>query len=183
MKIRSTSLRWTSIDAPSDASKRLPSGGNFSVEFPASTQDAEKVLRLVVDSYNQSKNPGRFEVRRSAPDRFQVVGLAAHDEKGAISPQQVLLDRPVTLAAEERSITDTLNLICQELAAQSHTAVTIGISPRSVLDHTTVKVGGAKVSARELFLQSFMASHRNLYWRLLFDPASKGYVLDIHLIR
>jgi hypothetical protein len=171
-------------DAPSDASSpRLPSGGSFGVEFPASSLDEEKTLRLVVDFYNQSKNPGRFELRRSAPDRFHVVGIAARDEKGAVSPQPVLLDSPVTLPIDERSITETVNLICQEITAQSHSPVTIGVSPRSVLDHSAVKVGGTKVSARDLLLQALTASHHNIYWRLLFDPASKGYFLDMHMAR
>jgi len=170
------------VDSPSEQAQ-VPAGGNFTVEFPAAAPDEEKTLRLVVDAYNQSKNPGRFEVRHGAPAGFYIVGTAAHDEKGAISQQKVLLDFPVTLPTRERTIVETIDLICQQIAAQSHTAVTLGIFPRTFLSHTPVKVGGTKVPARELLLQSLAAAHHTLYWRLLFDPGSKGYFLSIHSVK
>lgn len=166
-----------------DSRSRLPGGGSFTIDFPAGAPEEEKTLRFVVDSYNHSKNPGRFEVRRGAQGAFYVVGIAAHDQKDVISPQQVLFDLPITIAAGEKPITATLDLMCQEVTAQSHTAVTIGVSPRALLDHTPVKVGGTKVSARDLLLQGLMATHHTLYWRLLFDPNSRGYFLDIHTVR
>jgi hypothetical protein len=169
------------LPAPdNDPQSQLPGGGSFSVDFPAAAPDPEKTLRLVVDSYNRSKNPGRFDLRGNGQSGFFVVGTSARDEKGGISPQQVLFDIPVTLPVAERTITDTVNLICQQMSAQSHIAVTLGVSPRSLLDRTTVKVGGTKVPARELLLQSLMATHHSLYWRFLFDPGSKGYFLSIH---
>jgi hypothetical protein len=171
------------IDAPGGSDSRLPGGGTFSVEFPAGAPQEEKILHLVVDSYNRSKNPGRFELRPGAQGVFYVVGVAAHDEKDAISSQQVLFDLPITVVAGEKPITATLDLICQEVAAQSHTAVAIGVSPRALLDHAPAKVGGTKVAARDLLLQGLMATHHTLYWRLLFDPNSKGYFLDIHSVR
>jgi hypothetical protein len=171
------------VDAPGGSHSRLPGGGSFSVEFPAGAPQEEKILHLVVDSYNRSKNPGRFELRPAAPGVFYVVGIAAHDEKDAISSQPVLFDLPITVAAGEKPITATLDLICQEVTAQSHTAVTIGVSPRALLDHAPAKVGGTKVAARDLLLQGLMATHHTLYWRLLFDPNSKGYFLDIHTVR
>jgi len=164
----------------SNPQSQIPAGAGFSVEFPATAPDQEKTLRLVVDSYNHSKNPGRFDVRRNTQGNFFVVGTSAHDEKGGISPQQVLFDLPLTLPSEERTITETVNLICQEITSQSHTAVTLGVSPRSLLDRATVKLGGGKVPARELLLQSLTATRHTLYWRLLFDPDSKGYLLSIH---
>lgn len=163
-----------------DLQSQVPAGGPFSVEFPAAAPDQEKTLRLVVDSYNRSKNPGHFELRGNGQGSFFVVGTSAHDEKGGVSPQQVLFDIPVTLPTEERTITDTVNLICQQITAQSHITVTLGVSPRSLLDRSAVKVGGTKVPAREVLLQSLAATHHNLYWRLLFDPNSKGYFLSIH---
>ena len=163
-----------------NSQSQIPAGDSFSVEFPATAADEEKILRIVQDSYNRSKNPGRFEVRRNSQGNFAVVGISAHDEKGNISPQPALFDLPLSLTTEERTITDTVNLICQEIASQSHTAVTLGVSPRSLLDRTTIKMGGARIPARELLRQSLMATHHTLYWRLLFDPDSKGYFLSIH---
>ncbi len=201
------------LEAPASHSK-VPSGGSFSVEFPAvpdecrttnkentqtnkpaetpappkTAQDLEecreeKTLRLVVDAYNHSKNPGQFELRRSQQGTFDVVGTGAHDEKGVITQQQPLFDVPVTLATEERTISATIDLIFQAIAQQNHSVVNLGISPRTILDHTTVKVGGTKVAARELLRQCFIASHHNLYWQLLFNPESKEYYLNVHAAR
>lgn len=164
----------------SNSQSHIPAGGAFSVQFPATATDEDKILRLIVDSYNHSKNPGRFDVRRSPQGNFVVVGISAGDEKGAISPQQVPFDLPLSLPTEERSITDTVNLICQEIASQTHTAVILGVSPRSLLDRTAIKLGGTGIPSRELLRQSLMATHHDLYWRLLFDPDSKGYFLNIH---
>jgi len=157
----------------------VPAGGPFTVEFPANKPDQEKTLRLIVDFYNQSKYPGRFELRHSG-DTYSVVGTAAHDAKGAMSPEQPLLDLPVTLPAQERTIVDTIDLICHSLAAQRHTTVIIGVQPRNLIAHTSVKIGGSKVPARELLLQCLAATHHTLYWRLFFDPNTKGYVVNIH---
>src|SRR5277367_1690621 len=109
------------LDAPVGmTSGKVPAGGAFSVQFPAKAPDEEKTLRAVIDSYNQSKNPGRFELRKGAQGSVYVVGTGARDEKGAISNQPVLLELPVTLAAEERSITDTVTKICEQISTQSH---------------------------------------------------------------
>ena len=163
-----------------DTHMQLPSGGSFSVDFSAAAPDEEKTLRSMVDSYNHSKNPGRFEVKKTREGSFYLVGTAATDDKGHISPQQVAFDVPITIPAEERSITETLNLICQEISNRTHMPVTVGVSPRSLLDHTNVKLGGNAVAARDLLVQSLAGVRTHPYWRLLFDPSSKGYYLDIH---
>jgi hypothetical protein len=168
------------VDAPPPSQAKLPSGGSFSVEFSASAPDEEKTLRLLVDSYNKSKNPGKFELRKDGQGNFSVVGNAAHDDKGGMSQQKPILDVPITVATEERPITDTVNLICQEISTQSHMTVELGVSPRKLMDHPTVKLGGSKVPARELLVQALHATHQNVYWRLLYDPGTKGYLLDLH---
>jgi hypothetical protein len=76
-----------------------------------------------------------------------------------------------------------VDLICRKIAEHRGIAVTVGVTPRGVLDHADVTVGGTQVAARDLLLQTLMSTHRNLYWRLLYDPNSKGYFLDIHVIR
>jgi hypothetical protein len=172
------------VEAMNNGSRtELPAGGEFSVEFPAKATDQEKTLRLIVDAYNQSKNPGRFELRRTTEGDFYVTGVAAHNEKGAMSSQEPLFDIAITLASQERSVADSLDLLCSAVAAQEHTTIVVGISPRSILEHTTAPIGGSKKSARELLIDCLRATHRNLYWRLLFNPAAKCYFLNIHSAR
>lgn len=172
------------IEVPGDPShNQVPSGGSFSVDFPAAAPDEEKTLRLILDAYNHSKNPGQFELRKNAQGAFFVVGTAAHDEKGAMAQQQAPFDLLVTIPNQERTITETINLICKALVQQNHTEITLGVNPRALIANTPVKVGGTKVPARELLLQSLAGVQRKTYWYLLFDPSSKGYYLDIHAIR
>jgi hypothetical protein len=161
---------------------KVPSGGNFAVEFSENAPDEEKTLRAVVDQYNQSKNPGRFELRR-ADGNFYVVGIAARDDRGALATQSVLLDFPITISSKERTVEETVNEICSELSAHAHTAIAIGVVPTSLLEHNKVTVGGTKVPARELLLQSVTGTHHALYWRLLFDPNSNAYTLDLHSVK
>lgn len=171
------------MDTHDASAAQVPAGGSFSVDFPATAPDEEKILRLVVDAYNRSKNPGQFELRRSQQGLFYVIGTGAHDEKGAIATQQVVLDLPVTFPTQERTIADTITLIGQSIAQQTHFEVTLGVMPRSLIAHAPVKLGGTKVPARELVLQSLQAAARPMYWRLLFDPSTKGYFLNIHVVR
>jgi hypothetical protein len=166
-----------------DSGSKLPAGGIFKVEFSATAPEQEKILRLVVDLYNQSQNPGRFELRRDNQGNFRVVGTSARDEKGAISAQPVFLDLPLTLTTEERSVTEAVNLICEGIAAQNNTAVAVGVSPRGLMNRTLAKVGGTRIPAHDLLAESLTATHHDLYWRLLFDPDSKSYFLSIHSSR
>lgn len=172
------------VDVMNNGSRvEVPAGGEFSVEFPASSPNEEKTLRLIVGAYNQSKNPGRFDLRHTAGGDLYIVGTAAHNETGATSSHEPVLDTAVTLGAQERTVADTLDLLWREVEAQAHTTIVMGVVPKNTLEHTTATIGGTRISARELLTECLKATHRNLYWRLLFDPASKGYFLDIHSSR
>jgi hypothetical protein len=158
----------------------VPSGGMFSVEFPSGAADEEKTLQLIVDSYNRSGNPGRFELRKSEPKKFSVVGVEARDRRGELAHQRAIFDLPITLPTRQRTASDTLHLICRKITALRGVAVVVGVSPRKVLDQTPVTVGGTNISARDLLLQTLTATRSGSYWRLLFDPNSNGYFLEIH---
>jgi hypothetical protein len=164
-----------------DQDSQLPAGGNFTFEFSSAAPDEEKTLRGLVDTYNKSKNPGHFELRHTADGVFNVVGTAGHSDKGEIVQQQAPFDLPLTLADQEKTIDETVTRICAEVSKQSHSNVVLAILPRKVLSQNRVALGGNKVAARELLARSLVATHGKIYWRLLFDPASKSYYLDLHL--
>jgi hypothetical protein len=159
---------------------QLPKGGSFSVQFPAKAPEEDKTLRAIVDSYNQSKLSGHFELRKGAQGNFYVLGTGARDDKGGIANQSPVLDVPVTIAAEDRTYTDTITMICQQTSTQSHAEIIMGIYPRNIFDYTNVKIGGNKLQAREMLLQTLQASKKNLYWELIYNPNSKGFFLNIH---
>lgn len=161
---------------------QLPAGGSFAIDFPSSAPAEEKILQLAVDSYNRSDNPGRFELRSNKQGAFFVVGVKARDSRDQIVNQSALLDEPITLANQQRTAVDTINAICQEITKQRSIAVTLGVFPQRVLAAAPATVGGTKVAARDLLYQTLASINRTFCWRLLFDPSSKGYFLDIHLL-
>jgi hypothetical protein len=157
----------------------FPSGGAFKADIP-SVSEEEKILQTLVDAYNGSENPGRFEVRKTKQGSFYLVGTQAKNTQGKLVPQKPVLDTTISLLSSQHTATDTVNLIAKKIAEQRAVKITLGVSPRNILDNTKVKVGGTKVPARELVSQVLSQLNGNFYWRLLFDPNSKGYVLDLH---
>lgn len=172
---------------PNDSVYTFPSGGSFTVDVPAGSGTTpppeDKTLELIVDAYNQSKNPGRFGLRQAEGGRYSVVGVGAQDDGGKIVVQEPLLDWAVAMPAEARSATAALNLLCQKTTEESHVPMMLGVNPRALMDNNTVKVGGAKTPARTLLARTIDGVGHPMYWRLLFDPKSKGYYLDVHAVR
>jgi hypothetical protein len=173
-----------------DGEHRIPRGGVFAVEFPAGSPpdaapDEQKTLQLIVDAYNRSGNPGQFELRRDK-DRteqvFDVVGTAAHDNQGRVSGQQAVLDLPITLAVEERTASDTIDLICQKIAEKAHVKITLGVHPLG-LDRIKVTVGGKELAARSYLFRALESPGPPLSWRLLYDPDSNSYFMNLHHIK
>jgi hypothetical protein len=167
------------IDSPSK--QTLPSGRDFKIEFPSNSPRAEKVLQSAVDSYNRSGNPGRFELRKGEGGTFVLVGVQARDASGKNASQQVLLDATITVPNEKRTGSAVLSLICQKLSESQHIPVSLGVTPRKILDRTDVSAGGAQISARTLLSQTLAATQRRVYWTLIFDPDAKRYLLNVFL--
>jgi hypothetical protein len=172
----------------SGSASRVPGGGIFTVDFaagatPNTAPDERKTLETIIDAYNRSSNPGRFELRQDGPEQlFEVVGTAARDDKGRLSPQPSPLDLPIALPAEERTSADTVDLICQKLAEKGHVKISLGVHPTG-LGRAKVTVGGKELTARAYLFQTIQATGRKLCWRLLFDPDSSSYVLNLHLVK
>jgi hypothetical protein len=60
------------VDVMNNGSRvEVPAGEEFSVEFPANAPDQEKTLRLIVDAYNQTKNPADLSCG-ALPKEFSI---------------------------------------------------------------------------------------------------------------
>jgi hypothetical protein len=167
--------------------RKVPSGGSFTVEFPAGATegappDELKTLQLIVDAYNHSDNPGRFELRHNDPEQYDVVGTSAHDSQGKISSEPVALDASINFPSEDRIFPDALDLLCQKISDKAHVPVSAGVYSMT-LDRRHVTVGGKEQTARAYVSALIAASGRRLCWGLLFDPESGGYYLNLHQIK
>ena len=176
-------------NAPSLPQRRHPNGGNlkgsFSVEFnsgpaPDSPPDENSVLKIVVESYNQSDADGQFELRKEQDGRFDVVGIGVRGQNGEVSSPGPILDLLITLKTKRRSVQETVALICQKVSQRSQIpAAPIGIAD-SVHGHGTVAVGGMTVSARTMLSRTLSAvREKPLSWRLLYDATGKSYELKL----
>jgi hypothetical protein len=173
---------------PSLPRRRHPNGrnlkGSFSVEFnsgpaPDSPPDENSVLKIVVDSYNQSDADGQFELRKEQDGRFDVVGIGVRDQQGEVSSRQPILDLQITLKTKRRSGDETIALICQKVGQQSKIPVTPSGIADDVSGNGTVAVGGMRVPARTLLSRTLATMVEHLSWRLLYDVDGKSCELSL----
>ena len=111
------------------------------------------------------------------------MGISARDKQGRLSRQEILLDLPITIPVLQRSASDTIALICGKIAEESHIDVNLGVYPRRLLDFPKVTVGGSASPARTLLDSTLASTGHKIYWRMLFDPDSKTYFLDLHSVK
>jgi len=175
------------LEAHPGARARVPRGGAFSVDFPSGPvprkpPEEYSTLQAVVDAYNHSGNPGRFELRSDGKGNFDVVGVAAYDKGGRLVRQKPVLDLAITVAPEQRSAKDAIDLIRQALARRIGTRVLDGAWGSQFMKGAIVTVGGKEEPVRTLLwrtLSTISSNDGDLRWRLFYDPDSAEYGLNV----
>jgi hypothetical protein len=169
--------KWDSLH-PGKPS-RVPAGKAFASEYPESpggfsdTAQRMSVLRKVVADYNQSSNPGAFEVRFASPRRIHVIGYSRKGDKTA------LLDREVTLAAGKIGGLDAVKNLADALSQASGVKVVLGVMPLNLLAQAQVDIKGTATPAREILVGITDATAVPLMWDLCYDFDSDQYFLNL----
>ncbi|MFZ0418887.1 MAG: hypothetical protein WAM04_12385 [Candidatus Sulfotelmatobacter sp.] len=175
------------LEAHPGARAPIPGGGAFSVDFPSGPTPGKppeeySTLQAVVDAYNHSGNPGRFELRRDDKGNFDVVGIAAYDKSGDLVQQEPLLDVAITFVPQERNAWDAIDLIRQALAQRTGTPVGNLSWLNQFMRQVTVTVGGKGEPARTVLwrtLSTISSNDGDLRWRLFYDPQLARYWLNV----
>lgn len=175
------------VNSASGARPHIPNGGLFTMDFPvggAVGPDEQKTLKALVEAYNHSANPGRYELRQQ-DQHFDVVGIAAHDGSGQIKGQTPPLDAIVTLAAKESSTIEAVTSICDQVSKLTSLSVSVGVYPQNLFSRPVKIATAEKLEAREalykIFARALADKEQNISWRLLYDPDSQSYVVNFHL--
>jgi hypothetical protein len=160
-------------------------GGAFAADIsipgftPNGVPHAEQVLPALIKAYNNTSNPGRFELRASGNGGFDVVGIAAGD-----GPQKSILDTIVSFdATSSVSAWETISALCAELTRRSGQPVDFWGSGEPGPDQRLEKriaLHLQDVPAREVLRQLLGQIDANVGWRLLYQADLGRLILELH---
>lgn len=165
----------------------VPAGGSFAVEYPVPRPDDPpsvigEILTKIVDAYNTSGLPGRFEVAHTGK-AFHVTPQAVLGRQGQILPQRSVLEAPVSMPGEKgRSLHRALLGLCAALSGRIGYRVDVGVVPNNLVTQTLAEQAYEEQPARELLLTLLALTGGDLSWRLQYDPGGKRYVLNIRIV-
>ena len=159
------------------------SGGEFHAVIAADgyfPDDPLEVLPKLVEAYNRSGNPGRFQLRPSESrpiDWFDIIPVAAGD-----GPQTPLLDTVMSFDASPSDNTFvTMRRFAKELSAASGQKVICNGSGNPVDNipfQTFIEQHSSHQPAREILRQMLPQISSGYSWRLLHDPDEKTFWLQ-----
>lgn len=165
----------------------IPKGGPLSVEYdkPADGQrpaDPSQLVQQLLDAHAVKGYAGRFRLE-SDGRAIHVIPTAYTDRAGELVQQEPVLDAVITLPAGEHSGLQTVQAICDAVSQATGTQVVVATLPVNLFARHRDRQSRVNLKAREALeslLESVGDGQTNLSWRLLFDPDTKTYFLNIH---
>jgi hypothetical protein len=157
-------------------------GGAFHFKIPIDgyfPDDPTQLLPPLIEAYNRSGNPGRFQLRVVSKDSFDVIPAASGD-----GPQTPLLDAVMSFdATGDVGAYPTLQRFCEELSRKTgHTVVFGGFGPsENRLLQSHIQQHSINQPAREILRQTYRQVGSTDCWRLLYDPDSNRFWLRMRL--
>jgi hypothetical protein len=101
----------------------VPRGGILDVMLPTDvatlkTTNPATLIQGLVASHNSSGNPGRFKVVSFGENESSIVATQAAGKDGRPGAQTNPLDRVISFPQMERTLAETLQLICDRVGVQ-----------------------------------------------------------------
>jgi hypothetical protein len=166
----------------------IPKGGDLAFEYsidPATKRPADSavVVQELLDAYAIAGNPGVFRLDRDGV-RLHIVASGVKGKDGALVSHRPVLDAPITVPAQKRNGLELLEAFCSALSQASGTKVVLGSAPLNLF-HRYQTESGAKDQRANDFLSNELdrvTNKRKLSWQLLYDPGTKIYFLNVHVV-
>ncbi len=137
--------------------------------------DPVSIIEKLLAQYERAIDRPFFEIHDSGP-AFHLIPLPVIGPDGArIIP---ILSHEITFPYEERSLTDTLLIIMNELTQKTGKEVGAGVHPFSMMANTKTFLGGEEESARSV-LYRLLIDYR-LTWYLKQFARGDLVVINIH---
>jgi len=179
-----TDSKWRALH-PTEKGFWGPVGGTFTSTFPeVSAADgpsgAKAALAKLVADYNQSDYPGKYIVRPYSGGQFTVIGTRVRDDSGDYHTLTPVLDTPILISREQRSVYDSVYAIFNALSSKVGTRMFVMSFPNNEFDKE-VTLGGDEIPARDLLQQALAATGRPTLYDLGYDPNEPVYILNVYV--
>jgi hypothetical protein len=154
-------------------------GGDFYAKIAVDgyfPDDPIQILPALVEAYNHSGNPGRFELRSMNHESFDIVPTAAAD-----GPQKPILDTVMSFdLTAATGAYPSLEAFCEELSRRSGPPVEFwgcGGMASNLLMQSRIKLHSQNQPAREVLRQMLSQVSPSVSWRVLYDPGNRNFLL------
>ena len=167
-------------DHPNGPRAYMVKGGAFYAKIPIDghiPDDPRQILPALVEAYNRSGNPGRFELRPISLDVFDVVPTPAAED-----PQKPILDTVMSFDTNESDSADSnLESFCEALSRGSGQAVKFW---RPFATGTSYFPADARIRlhvqnqrAREVLRKMLGQVTSTMSWRLFYNTGLRRFLL------
>ena len=154
--------------------------GTFDLTLPTTTAalKAANVLSLLENvnaSYGTFRNAGQFKVVQFGDNEFSIVGIRAAGKGGHIVDQTPPLDRRIFFPEADRTLADTLKLVCENIN------VRLMVEFRGGPENSRhVRMSANNEVAREVLARAMrIPGGMKLSWVLSYMPDLQAYILGL----
>jgi hypothetical protein len=121
---------------------------------------------------------GMFDLRRT-DEMWHVVPAQIRDREGRWVRVRAVLDAPLSITAEERSLHDLIEVICRAVSEETGFKIWKGTAPWGYFQQRRVTLGADQEPARTVLLRALGTTGRSWSWRLLYAPGDAAFALNI----
>lgn len=174
-----TAPEWKKAHPLEKGQLLLPSGGKFVANLGkiATGQANQKdAIKLIVDQYNRSGNPGRFRVIQTTGGRLVVSGVSQTESdksSGGVG------DGVIQLSSDSEVASLDLQNVVGQCASVNHVAIIFGIVPANALSQSLVEGYKGSATCRTAIERILSSIPYALTYRLLYDIGNQSYYLSI----
>lgn len=163
----------------------VPKGGNLNVTLPhgpLKPTEMYALLQGLVDSWNASDQGGaQFAVVEDGAV-FHIVPTQIRDESGNWKSVTPVLETPISLATEGRTIDETFDAVAAAVAASA------GVKVKSLpeggiimgpVQRDKYTLGASQEPAASVLMRTLKMMPTPRSWYLLYDPTTRAYFMNI----
>ena len=168
------------------AADLIPRGGPFTFSMAAAPRpkaaqsEIAQLVKAIVDQYEASGYPGRFDVLEEE-DVVSVVPKAVRGLSGSFNPASSVLNTRISVRQQRsRTMLVGVQQVLDAVATATGQHINLGTAPSNFMMQTLMEDGAADTPARTVLLRAFHATGARVSWRMLYEPNDRFYAFNIH---